>query len=187
MAANTTDRNCYRIIQALSTDTELNNQNNLKWPCSICNKNVTESMKGIRCDTCKKWCHIKCDGTSAKEYESFVFNENDDVKWHCFYCTMKYNHENFAFTLVSDDEIVKINNSDSMRFCEFLPSFKCIAETDKFMNIQTQKENDFDQNITSMLDSKYYSVHAFQQLKNHNNLNIFHSNVNGLESKFDSL
>ena len=100
---------------------------------------------------------------------------------------MKYNHENFAFTLIGDEEIYKINNSDSMRFCESLPSFECIAETDKFMHIQTQNESDFDQNITCLLDSKYYSVQAFQQLKNHNNLYIFHSNVNGLESKFDSL
>ena len=43
-----------KIIKALSTETELNVQNNLKWPCSICNKNVTDSMKGIRCDSCKK-------------------------------------------------------------------------------------------------------------------------------------
>lgn len=37
------------------------------------------------------------------------------------------------------------------------------------------------------MNSKYYSVNAFQRLNNHKNLNIFHSNINGLESKFDSL
>ena len=183
MATNFSERNCYRIIQALSTDTELNLQNNLRWSCSICNRNVTETMKGIRCDSCKKWCHIKCDGTSAEEYENMAINENDDT-WHCLYCTMKHNHENFAFTLISDVEIDKMNNSDSMRFTEFLPSFECIAEADKFMNVHC---DDFEENISSMLDSKYYSVNAFQNLNNHNNLNIFHSNVNGLESKFDSL
>ena len=65
-----------------------------------------------------------------------VSNENDEVKWHCLYCTMKYNYENFAFTLINDVELDKINNSDSMKFCEFLPSFDCIAEIDKFMNVQ---------------------------------------------------
>ena len=158
-----------RIINALSTGAELNVQNNLKWPCSICNKNVTDSMKGIRCDSCKKWCHIRCDGISVEEYENLVINE-DIHEWHCLYCTMKFNHENFAFSLSADSDIVKINNSDSMRFCEFLPSFDCIAETDKFMNVQS---DDFDENISSMLDSKYYSVNAFQKLNNHNNLNIF--------------
>ena len=181
---NKIDATFDRIRVALSTESELNDPNNLKWACSICNKNVTETMKGIRCDTCKKWCHIKCDGTSAVEYENLVLNENDE-KWHCLYCIMKFNNENFAFTLIDDSEIEKINNSDTMRFCEFLPSFDCIHETDKFMSVQN--DTDYDQNISSMLHSKYYSVDSFQQLKNHNNLNIFHSNVNGLESKFDSL
>lgn len=61
-------------------------------------------------------------------------NEDDSVLWHCLYCTMKFNHENLAFTLIGDSEIEKINNSDSMRFYEFLPSFERIAETDKYMN-----------------------------------------------------
>ena len=184
MTAKSSERNCYRIIQALSTETELNVQNNLRWPCSICNRNVTESMKGIRCDNCKKWCHIKCDGTSAEEYENMVMNENVNVDWHCLYCTLKFNHENFAFTLINDDEMDKVNNSDSMRFCEFLPSLECIAETDKFLNIPN---DDFDESISSMLNSKYYNVNDFQKLDFQNKLNIFHSNVNGLESKFDSL
>ena len=54
-----------RILEAISTETELNIPNNLKWPCSICNKNVTTNMKGLRCDT-YKWCHIKCDGMSPE-------------------------------------------------------------------------------------------------------------------------
>ena len=176
-----------RIRLALSTETELNAPNNLKWACSICNKNVTESMKGIRCDTCKKWCHIKCDGTSAAEYENLVLNEDENFVWNCLYCTLKFNHENLAFTLVEDSEIEKINKSDSMKFCEFLPSFDCISMTDKFMSVQAHNVNNYDQNISSMLHSKYYRVNTFQQLKNNNKFNIFHSNVNGLESKFDSL
>ena len=55
------------------------------------------------------------------------------------------------------------------------------------MNFQPQNENDFDQNIPSLLNSKYYSVNAIQNLNIDNNLNIFHSNINGLGSKFDSL
>ena len=103
------DETCEKIIKAVSTETELNVPNNLKWPCSICNKNVTTIMKAVRCDNCKKWCHIKCDGTSAEEYESMVINENHDVEWHCLYCTIKQNHENIAFTLINDDEIYDIN------------------------------------------------------------------------------
>ena len=63
-----------------------------------------------------------------------------------------------------------------------------ISETDRYINYQLQQNgNDVDQNISSLLSTKYYGVNAFQQLDNSNNLNIFHSNVNSLESKFDIL
>ena len=68
---------CERIIDALESDSELNIGNNLRWPCSICNKNVTQRMKGIKCDTCDKWSHIKCNGLSSEEYDYFI--KTDDV------------------------------------------------------------------------------------------------------------
>ena len=59
---------CERITNAITNETELNPPNNLRWPCCICNKNVTSTMKGIQCDTCNKWCHIKCDCMTIDEY-----------------------------------------------------------------------------------------------------------------------
>ena len=41
--------------------------------------------------------------------------------------------------------------------------------------------------LPSNLNSKYHSVRDFQNLKIQKNFNIFHANVNGLESKFDNL
>ena len=41
--------------------------------------------------------------------------------------------------------------------------------------------------LPSNLNSKYHSVRDFQKLKIQKNFNIFHANVNGLESKFDTL
>ena len=173
-----------RILEALSMDSELNTTNNLRWPCSICNKNVTSNMKAIQCDTYQKWCHIKCDGISTKVYETLMYASTD---WHCLYCTIKFNRDNLAFTLTDDSEINKINNSNSMRFCEFLPSLENITETNKFINFQLHDQNDPDVNLPSLLKTEYYSVSAFQALNNANNLNIFHANVNGLETKFDML
>ena len=101
---------CERITNAICTEIELNAPSNLRWPCSICNKNVTSSMKGIQCDTCNKWCHIKCDCMTVGEYEYFITtNDDDSIGWNCLYCTMKLNHDNFAFTLVEDEEILKIS------------------------------------------------------------------------------
>ena len=39
----------------------------------------------------------------------------------------------------------------------------------------------------TLLTSKYHSVAEVQNLKIEKDLNIFHSNVNGLESKYDTL
>ena len=39
------DHTCNRILEAISMDKDLNVANNLRWPCSICNKNVTANMK----------------------------------------------------------------------------------------------------------------------------------------------
>ena len=74
---------------------------------------------------------------------------------------MKFNNEHFAFTLVGYEEILKINNSDSMRFCEFLPTLDSISETEKYVNIHLQNGDDVDQNISNLLSTKYYSVNAF--------------------------
>ena len=175
-----------RITVALTQNINLNTPNNLKYPCSICNKNVLQNQSAVWCETCNHWCHIKCDGTSAETYKYLqsTMNDDDAKSWHCLYCTMKFNHINIPFTLTDDSELDKINISNNMRFCDFLPSFETISDTNKFSNFQ---QNEEDYNLPSHLDSKYYSVYDFQRLKIQRNFNVFHSNVNGLETKFDIL
>ena len=171
-----------RVISAIKVDQPLNKTNRLANPCSLCNRNVTDS--GIVCDTCNKWCHPKCDGMSQKEYQYFVDTSDDpNVKWHCLYCTVKFHRNNIPFTLSDTHEINKINISDNMEFCQFLPSEEIISETSKFESLT----HDPDTDIPTLLNSKYHSVEAVQNLKQQKNFNIFHSNVNGLESKFNHL
>ena len=98
-------------------DKDLNVANNLRWPCSICNKNVTANMKAIQCDSCDKWCHIKCQGISSQEYEIMVYS-SDNAEWLCLYCTIKFNKAQFAFTRIDNSDMIKINNSNSLRFCQ---------------------------------------------------------------------
>ena len=149
-----------RVISAIKVDQPLNKTNKLAHPCSLCNRNVTDS--GIVCDTCNKWCHPKCDGMSQKEFQYYV-NTSDDpnVKWHCLYCTVKFHRKNIPFTLSDSHELEKINQSDSMSFCELLPSEDIISETSKFESLA----QDLDTDIPILLNSKYYSVEAVQKLK----------------------
>ena len=171
-----------RVISAIKVDQPLNKSNRLENPCSLCNRNVTDS--GIVCDTCNKWCHPKCDGMTPKEYQYYVDTSDDpSVKWHCLYCTVKFHRKNIPFTLSETHELIKINHSDSMEFCQFLPSEEIISETSKFETLT----HDPDTDIPTLLNSRYHSVEDVQKLKLQKKFNIFHSNVNGLESKFNHL
>ena len=71
-----------------------------------------------------------------------------------------------------------------MRFLESLPTVEIANEATKFSFISS---NDANIELPSKPCSKYYSVNDFQLLNISNNLNIFHTNINGLESKLDIL
>ena len=171
------------IIEAIKQDKNINRLSNLKFPCSICNKNVLSNQKAIQCDSCNLWCNIKSEGTSIETYNKLMLppNSND---WHCLLCKVKENLNNFPFTLCDDIEIQNINNSNSLRFCESLPTFEVVSEVSKFSILTC---NEVNYNLPVRTTCKYYSINEFQNLKTLNNLNIFHTNINGLESKFDIL
>ena len=121
---------------------------------------------------------------SQKDFQFYVDTSDDpNVKWHCLYCTVKFHRKNIPFTLSDTHELNNINQSDSMSFCQFLPSEEIISETSKFESLT----HDSDSDIPIILNSKYHSVEDVQKLKQQKNFNIFHSNVNGLESKFGHL
>ena len=85
--------NMERIAGAIISEKELNPPNRLKNPCSICNKNCLSNQACIQCNTCEKFCHIKCDGTSLQNYNLYqTTNDDPSVKWHCLYCTMNTFH-----------------------------------------------------------------------------------------------
>ena len=177
-------QNINRISRAIYLEKDLNPVNKLACPCSICNKNCFDTQASIICDTCDKWCHIKCDGTTLKDYN--YLSANIESEWHCLYCTMKFHQQIFPFTLSDTHEIEKINMCDSMRIFDHLPSLETVFETSQFTKF-TAIDADENTSLPTLLNSKYYDINEFQRLKIQKNLNIFHSNANGLESKFDVL
>ena len=179
------NNNLERISGAILLDKELNPPNNLKAPCVVCNKNVLSNQNGITCDMCDKWCHRKCDAMSLERYKYYEKNQNNpEVTWYCMYCTMKFNHQHIPFTLCDDNDLVNYNDSDSMKFCESLPTLEEIYIASNFSSFPKPME---EASLPSNLNSKYHSVRDFQKLKIQKNFNIFHANINGLESKFDTL
>ena len=181
--------NMDRIAGAILSDQKLNPPNKLKNPCAICNKNCLKKQVFVNCNACGKDFHIKCDGATVKQCNEYKKLQKDDplhnnLQWNCLYCTMKKNYENIAFTLSDSQDLENINNSDNMKFCEHLPKLEDVFETTKFSNFPNSNA---EFSLPSNLNSKYHSVYEFQKLKIQKNFNIFHSNVNGIESKFDTL
>ena len=173
-----------RISGSILSGNELNPPSRLSNPCSICNKNCLNNQACIECSNCAKWCHIKCDGTTLDDYHFYQDTQDDqDIKWYCLYCTMIFNHINIPFTLCSDSNLTNINNSDNMEFTNVLPSLETIHETSSYSKYSLPDDDFYPKHLTS----KYHSVYDFQNLKIVNDFSIFHSNVNGLESKFDNM
>ena len=180
--------NMDRIAGAILSGQPLNPPNNFKNPCSICNKNCLKNQAVIDCSSCGKDFHIKCDGITIKQYNHYKNTKDNplcsNLRWQCLYCTMRSNYEHIAFTFSDGQDLDNINNSDNMKFCEHLPKLEDVFETSKFSKFPN---HDAEITLPSNLNSKYHSVYEFQKLKIQKNFNIFHSNVNGIESKFDTL
>ena len=155
----------------------------IKWPCIICNRPVQSNQKAIEWDTCQKWCHINWDGRGTPQDYEF-FQNDPNLEWQCLYCTLKEKYDIFPNTLCDSDELNKINNSDTMEFCKAIPSLEIIHETSAYEKYSLP---DIDSTFPNLLTSKYQSVDEVQNLRIEKDFNIFHSNVNGLESKFENL
>ena len=71
-----------------------------------------------------------------------------------------------------------------MKFFESLPKFEVVNEASKF---SFNSENELDHYLPMRSSCNYYTTIEVQNSKTLTNLNSFHTNINGLESKFDNL
>ena len=69
----------------------------VKYPCGICSKSVAKTHKGIFCDICLTWVHIKCNNTSKDEYVKLSESNKD---WFCQKC---FNGEVPFYSITDED------------------------------------------------------------------------------------
>ena len=77
----------------------------------------------------------------------------------------------------NNKELENINNSNTMAFTESLPDKEMVNETIKFSNVTG---NVAMEELSLKTCCKYYSDEEYQKLPENNNMNIFHTNINGL-------
>ena len=98
---------------------------------------------------------------------------------------MTYGDTEFAF---GSCNITELNSINSGVCPNELPKNNNNNNTPKNKTtVSNLCDKDIDENIVNLTDCKYYSVSEFYNLTKSNKFNIFHNNVNGLETKFESL
>ena len=75
-----------KIIENIRNGTGPCNQN-IPFPCGLCDKNVNQNQKAVLCDQCGKWIHIKCDNISNSDFEILKV-EPDNKRLTCIKCTI---------------------------------------------------------------------------------------------------
>ena len=76
---------------------------NWKYPCIKCQKPVKTNQKGLQCNTCNKWLHLKCTDLTLDQYNFLETNINSP--FYCLICKPK--------TLCADGTSTNINLSVS--------------------------------------------------------------------------
>ena len=110
-------------------------------------------MDACQCENCQKWSHIKCNDISKVEYGKLSFDNNP---WYCLYCSIKLIHDQIPFTLISNDDLNRMNSSDSFIIANYLPCLDTIELTKTFDDFDTfdqdfvlNEETDITKNIPS--------------------------------------
>ena len=72
----------WSILLLLSGDVKIN-PGPVTFPCGDCGRAVASNHRGICCDTCNKWFHIRCANITPQEYSALCHSIED---WYCKNC-----------------------------------------------------------------------------------------------------
>ena len=159
----------------------------VKYPCNLCQKAVAKNHKGIQCDVCDQWVHIKCNHTSNGEY---LYLQTSDTSWSCQKCTLS----NIPFTTTTRNSLELLNQGKRSLFIEsFAPDAN--VNIDFFRDIKdTLSDEIIDDNInTELTQCPYLSLTELNEKNNINkatNFSTLHLNINSLKlhhSELDTL
>ena len=99
---------------------------------------------------------------------------------------MTYGDFTFPYNSCHTNEINSINSSDRYFGDNNLEDLQSITYNNDTL-ASNLCDDDLDIKLSNIEECKYYSVEEFKKTKLVNNVNIFHNNVNGLETKFGLL
>ena len=130
--------------------------------CRNCKRSVRENCRGIQCDSCLWWFHLKCSALFVKEYNYFATTHD---LWLCLHCR----NELFPFNSVEDHELVEVlvYNSNTDCLCSDkisrlnLEYLSCFYLSTFINNNPNLSSIDIDLNVPSVTNFGYDSTHEF--------------------------
>ena len=96
---------------------------------------------------------------------------------------MTYGSFSFPYNSCDNNELKLINSLGSL--CLEEPIHK--QQDNNEIRALNLCDDDLDTKLSNLTECKYYSIDEFQNLNKNKNFNIFHNNINGLETKFELL
>ena len=145
-----------------------------KFPCRICEKNVSDKDKAVQCDLCELWVHIKCNNLNYLDYR-YLQNSNESL--YCIECCSTI----FPFNSLFSNK-------------NFL---SCCMNTDNHNIHWIDLENDHNSSLSLKPSSnlellvnqfiKYYDIEEIDNIKIHHKnkaLSLFHINACSLKKNF---
>ena len=162
--------------------------------CKNCLKRVRDNCRGIECDICRCWFHLKCTNLSLKDYKYFC--KTNDL-WICLGCRT----EIFPFQNINDTALAELAfNSNEICTCsnniinsrlrlDSLPRFEIMSFLCKN---HTLSQVDIDSQLPVTTSFDYFTPHDFHSSEeilsciSENSFSALHFNIRSLAANFTS-
>ena len=155
------------------------NDGNPTRPCGICNKNISDNHKAVKCSICNYKIHIKCNKIDNDTYEK---SKGDYV-----FC-LKCQEEIIPFQQLSDQQFYLtsekgINKDVDLLNLSVLPNNSLKTYFKDIDNVNcTFSDNDDD---APSINCNYIDINSFDYKNKKDFLSLFHLNIASLSKNKD--
>ena len=107
---------------------------------------------------CSNWVNRKCNGTSLKEYDLLVA-EDDSIFWQCILCNIEdLLTVKFPFGLLTKMELYDLYGVDLPSQVKLLPSYELHSQLSQIPSLDNF---DIDENYVQTISSNHFDIAGF--------------------------
>ena len=142
---------------------------NRVFPCKICNININNKDRAVKCDICQLWIHVNCNKLNQIDYK-YIQGSNDP--WYCISCCDEIlpfgtlTNKNFLSMVkpppVPDDSDCFTNSSDAYISKNSSLSLKPSSNLSLFFNQIINSSPEQKTDPENVVNSNYYDIDQLQ-------------------------